>query len=195
MTNSLFEHVSAVIKDRRSVSWAKMNGGLIPDAVVNDLLGLAHWAPTHARTEPWQFWVYSGAALSGFGKTHADLYWAHTPEEKRLDATYTKLEHNVDKASHLIVAAMKRGINPKIPVIEEVAAASAAIQNILLGAASLGIASFWSTGGMTHSPALRDHLGLSEHDIVLGLLFLGYTDEPPKPGVRHTQVSEKVKWL
>ncbi len=172
-----------------------MNEGLIPDEVVNSLLSLAHWAPTHGRTEPWFFYVYSGAALEAFGKDHADLYWQHTPEDKRLETKYTKLEHNGDKASHLVIAAMKRGENPKIPVIEEIAAASAAIQNILLGATSLGIASFWSTGGMTHSAALKEYLGLGAEDIVLGLIFLGYTDEPVKEGLRNSVISQKVKWL
>jgi nitroreductase len=127
MSNSRVHEVSAVIKGRRSVSWAKMNGALIPDESIHELLQLAHWAPTHARTEPWQFFVYTGTALTAFGKAHADLYWKHTPEEKRLEATFNKLLHNVDKTSHLIIAAMKRGSNPKIPAIEEIAAASSAI--------------------------------------------------------------------
>ena len=112
-----------------------------------------------------------------------------------MEATFEKLKHNVDKASHLVVAIMKRGTNPKIPQVEEVAAASAAIQNILLGATALGIASFWSTGGMTHSHGLKDFLQLGADDIVMGLLFLGYTDEPAKEGVRNSLISEKVKWL
>lgn len=193
--NEQYESVARTIRERRSVGWAKMNGQKIPDEVVKDLLTLAHWAPTHGRTEPWHFYVYSGDALKQFGKEHADLYWKFTPEDKRQEATYQKLEHNVDKASHLIVAAMKRGENPKIPVLEEIAAASAAIQNMLLGAQALGIASFWSSGGMTHHPALRAHLGLGENDVVLGLVFLGYTDEPAKEGTRNSPASEKAKWL
>lgn len=195
MSNSRVQEISAVIKGRRSVSWAKMNGALIPHESIHELLELAHWAPTHARTEPWQFFVYAGDALTAFGKAHADLYWQYTPEEKRLEATYNKLLHNIDKTSHLVIAAMKRGSNPKIPAIEEIAAASAAIQNILLGATAMGIASFWSTGGMTHHPALRQYLGLGNEDIVLGLLYLGYTDEPEKEGLRNTLIAEKAIWL
>jgi nitroreductase len=172
-----------------------MNGQIIPDDTVNQLLSLAHWAPTHGRTEPWCFFVYTGAALTRFGKTHADLYWNNTAEDKRTDATREKLEHNVDKTSHLIIAVMKRGDNPKIPQIEEVAAASAAVQNILLGATALGIASFWSTGGMSHSPALKEHLGLGADDVVLGLLYLGYTDEPAKEGMRNSHIAHKTKWM
>ena len=190
-----FEQLASIIRSRRSVSWSKMNGSIIADDTVNQILALGDWAPTHGKTEPWRFFVYGGEALKRFGKEHADLYWNNTAEDKRQEATREKLEHNVDKASHLVIAVMKRGENVKIPQLEEVCAASAAIQNILLGATALGISSFWSTGGMTHTHALKDHLGLGNDDIVLGLLFLGHTDEPAKEGVRNVAMTEKVKWL
>ena len=195
MKNDQFEQLAAIIKNRRSVGFAKMNGKTIPDETINELLALADWAPTHGRTEPWRFFVYGGEARKNFGKAHADLYWAHTAEDKRQEATFEKLVHNVDNASHLIIAVMKRGENVKIPQLEEVAAASAAIQNILLGATALGISSFWSTGGMTHSHALKEYLHLGSDDIVMGLIFLGYTDEIIKEGIRNIAMSEKVKWL
>jgi len=193
--NDQFLQVEKTIKNRRSIGWAKMNGKQVPDEKVNQLLALADWAPTHGRTEPWYFFVYGGDALKQFGRTHADLYWQHTAEDKRQEATFEKLLHNVDLASHLIIAVMKRGANPKIPQLEEIAAASAAVQNILLGATALGIATFWSTGGMTNNPALKDHLQLGPDDIILGLLYMGYTDEPAKDGVRNIPLAEKVKWL
>ena len=195
MKKDQFEQLAAIIKNRRSVGWAKMNGKIIPDETVNELLSLADWAPTHGRTEPWRFFVYGGAALKQFGLAHADLYWQHTSEEKRQEATFEKLQHNVDNASHLVIAVMKRGENVKIPQIEEVAAASAAIQNILLGATALGISSFWSTGGMTHTHALKEYLHLGPDDIIMGLIFLGYSDENPKEGIRNIAITEKVKWL
>jgi nitroreductase len=194
MTNNNFEAVAATIKNRRTIGSGKMNGQKIADENVNELLALADWAPTHGRTEPWRFFVYGGESLTRFGKIHAELYWNNTPEDKRQLATYDKLEHNVDKASHLVIAVMKRGSNEKIPQLEEVAAASAAIQNILIGATAMGVASFWSTGGMAHKQALKDYLDLEQDDIVMGLIFLGYTDEPAKDGVRNIPLSEKIKW-
>lgn len=194
MTNNNYSIVAETIKNRRSVGGAKMNGQQIPDETVKELLELAHWAPTHGRTEPWQFHVYTGAALQQFGLDHGELYWNNTPEETRMAATKEKLENNIKNVSHLVVSVMKRGSNEKIPHIEEVAAASAAVQNILLGATALGIASFWSTGGMTLKPAMKTYLGLGEQDVVLGLIFLGYTDEPAKPGVRNATIADKTKW-
>lgn len=195
MANDQYEQVKDTILSRRSVGWKDMNGQIIPDDTVKELLSLAHWAPTHGRTEPWNFFVYSGEALKKFGEDHADLYWRNTAEDKRQEATFDKLKHNVDKVSHLIIAVMKRGMNPKIPQIEELCAASAAVQNILLGATAMGISSFWSSGGMTHNGAMKDYLNLDNEDVVLGLVFLGYTDGPAKTGTRNSTIDEKVKWL
>jgi nitroreductase len=195
MPNHQFELLEAIIRNRRSVSWAKMNGQVIPDETVDRLLALADWAPTHGRTEPWRFLVYGGESLKQFGEAHANLYWEHTAEDKRQEATKDKLLHNVDKASHLVVAVMKRGENIKIPQLEEVASASASIQNVLLGATALGVSSFWSSGGMTHTHALKDHLQLGHEDIIMGLIYLGYTDEPAKEGVRNIAITDKVKWM
>ncbi len=194
MAHTNFEVVQSVIRQRRSVSAPKMNGKKIADETVKELLELADWAPTHGRTEPWRFFVYTGEGLKKWGETHANLYWEHTPEDKRQEMTREKLQHVADNASHLVIAVTKRGENVKIPLVEEIAATSAAIENILLGATAAGIASFWNTGGMAHSMALKNHLGLREDDHVMGLIYLGYTDEPAKDGVRNTPLSEKITW-
>ncbi|MBC7555321.1 MAG: nitroreductase [Taibaiella sp.] len=195
MHNEAFTQVEKAIKNRRSTSWAKMNGNKIPDEIIAQLLELACWAPTHAKTEPWYFMVYRGEAMKHFAAAHAAMYWENTAEPKRTEAGRHKLEHNTDLASHLIVSVMKRGANEKIPVVEEIAAASAAIQNILLGATALGIASFWSTGGMTHQPALKQYFNLAEEDIMLGLIFLGYSNDTPKTSVRNKPQEEKIRWM
>lgn len=194
MSDSTFELFENIVKSRRTVSFNKMNGKVIPDATIHKLLELAHWAPTHGRTEPWHFFVFGGAAKASFGQGHADVYWKHTAEDKRTTENFEKWLHTPDKASHVLVAVMKRGDNPKIPQLEEIAAASAAVQNILLGATALGIASFWSTGGMVHHPAFKEHLQLGEHDIVLGIIYLGYTDEPANEGKRNKTAAEKATW-
>jgi len=191
--NDLFEIIASVIRNRRSVKPVKMNGKKVPDEQVRELLQLANWAPTHGRTEPWRFIVYSGDEVKEFCHRHAELYKAHTPKEKFEQANYDKQLHNGDLASHVIIAIMQRGESPKIPALEEIAATAIAIQNILLGATAAGIASFWSTGGMVHHQAMKDFLQLKKEDIVMSLLYLGYTDEQVE-GKRQTGIEEKVTW-
>jgi nitroreductase len=98
------------------------------------------------------------------------------------------------KVSHIVVAAMKRGDNPNIPAVEEIAATSASIQNLLLAATALNIASFWSTGGMALKPAFKEFLQLGAEDQVLGIFYFGYTDEQPE-GKRKVPLEDKIKWV
>jgi len=191
--SNFFSIVSEVIKSRRSIKPVKMNGKKIPDEQIREILQLANWAPTHGRTEPWRFIIYANEKVKQFCLQHAQLYKQHTPAEKFDQAIYDKQLHNGDQASHLVIAIMQRGNSPKIPVLEEIAATAVAIQNVLLGATSLGIASFWSTGGMTHHAEMKNLLQLKDEDIVMGLLYFGYSDEQLE-GKRQTGMEEKLIW-
>jgi len=192
--NASFEQIEKVIRGRRTIKAASMNGKKIEQGTVKQLLALADFAPTHARTEPWRFVVYTGESLTQFCKDHANLYWDNTAEETRKEATKENLEHMGDMASHLVIAIMRRTPEAKIPKLEEYAATSAAIQNVLLGAEALDIASFWSTGGMVLKPAMKQYLKLQEEDEVLGFLYLGYSDQPKKDAVRNIPLEEKITW-
>lgn len=169
-----------------------MNGKKIPNEQVKQLLELADWAPTHANTEPWYFIVY--AEPKTFCSEHAELYRDSTSAEDFMQFNYEKMLHMGDKASHVIIAVMKRGRLSKIPVLEEIAATACAVQNILLGATALGIASYWGTGGMALKPEMKTYLSLGKEDIIIGVLYLGYSDNAPS-GERLIPLSEKVKWI
>jgi nitroreductase len=191
--NESFSILSKIITGRRSIKPAKMNGKKIPDEQVKALLELGNWAPTHGRTEPWRFVVHSGEGVQEFCHQHAELYRSVTPSAKFDDQSYSKIFHNGDLASHLVVVSMHRGNLPKIPALEEIAATAMSIQNILLGATAAGIASFLSTGGITHHEAMKNFLRLRREDVVMGILYLGYSDEVLQ-GKRQASIDEKVNW-
>lgn len=173
-----FQKIAAAIKNRRTTKIPKMNGRKIPNDLVEELLKLADAAPTHGNTEPWKFTVLTGDAFERFAKDHSEMYWQHANPETRNATTKENLAGFAHKASHLIIAQMKRTPDTKIPFLEEYAAASAAVQNILIGASVAGVAAIWNTGGMTLKPQMKEYLNLEESDEVLGLIYLGYTDDP-----------------
>jgi nitroreductase len=185
--------LAELIVNRRSIKPALFNGKKIDDQQIVQLLTLANWAPTHGFTEPWRFIVYSNDAVKKFCADQAGLYKLNEPPAAFNTAKYEKQLHNGDNTSHLIAVYMKRGTNPNIPELEEICATAAAVQNVLLGAEALGIATLWSTGGMVLRPEIKDYLGLAEADKMIGLLSLGYTDEAPKPG-RRGPAEEKIIW-
>src|SRR5436305_3293278 len=117
-----FEVLQHIIRTRRSVKPGLMNGRKIEDPIIQQLLELSDWAPTHGYTEPWRFIVYSGTALEQFCSDHAEMYREVTPAEKFNNAKYEKLKHTADKLSHLIIVYLERAENVKIPVVEEIAA-------------------------------------------------------------------------
>ncbi len=186
--------LSNVIHERRSIKPSLMNQKKIDPSIIQYLLELADWAPTHGRTEPWRFVVFSGDGLQKFSNQHADLYKAHTPEEVFTNAKYQNIIQNGEKASHIIAVYMKRQPSQKIPLIEEIAATAAAIEHILLGAQEQGIAALWSTGGMTYHDSMKKILGLEENDQMMGLIYLGYSDEDAPAAKRNIPLSEKITW-
>ncbi|MFN4006056.1 MAG: nitroreductase [Chitinophagaceae bacterium] len=191
--NATFDTLTQIITQRRTTKPALMNGQLIPNDIVAQILALANWAPTHGRTEPWRFVVFAHDKVAQYCRLHAELYKKHTPAEQFVEATHQNLLHQGDKASHVVLAYMQRGNLPKIPAIEEVAAASCAIQNVLLGAQALGIAAYWGSGGMILKQPFKDWLQLQPEDQILGALFLGYTNEVAM-GKRNTDIDAKIKW-
>jgi nitroreductase len=136
--------------------------------------------------------VYSGERAHDFSKQHALLYQQFTAAEKFMQSKFDSIIANGKKSSHLIVCIMKRS-NEKIPVMEELAAVSCAVQNILLGAEAMGIATLWSTGGMTLHPAMKNYFQLNEADEMVGILYMGKSDGHMK-GERKIALRDKIVW-
>ncbi len=189
-----FKDVQELIRNRRSCKPALMNGKKIDDAVIQQLLELADWAPTHGHTEPWRFVVFANEAVQQFCKEHSALYKENTPAEKFETSKYEKTLHNGDNVSHIIIVYMKRGDNPKITAKEEICAVAAAVQNILLGASVLNISALWSTGGVVLRPIMKKYFGLNDADELIGLLYLGYSDKAAKTGERIVALHDKIEW-
>ena len=187
--------IGTIIRTRRTVKPERMNGRIIPDDTIVELLTNADWAPTHARTEPWRFIVIGPQRIKEFTERHANLYKLHTDPSSFTPEKFNKIINNGKNVSHIVITWMKRVPTKKIPVIEEVCATAAAIENLLLSATSKGISSFWSTGGLTHHQAFKEDLGMGDEDLVLGIIYLGYSDEPFKEGNRMIPLSEKIEWL
>lgn len=189
-----FDYLEQIIRSRRTVKPARMNGRTISSDLILRLISLADWAPTHGKTEPWRFLIFEGERLRSFSFVHAELYRQYVSPEDFKQAKYDKIAHYGDNASHLIIVVMKRTVASKIKEREEYAAVAASVQNMLLGATALGLASMWSTHGMSGSNEMKSLLGLAEEDCVVSFLYLGYTDESPREETRKISLSEKMKW-
>ena len=182
-----------LMRSRRSIKPADFSGKTVDDEIIRQMLDNANWAPTHGLTEPWRFFVYTGAAKERLGRRLSEIYPQITPEAAVKPAKAEKLQKSADLSSHLIVIAMKRQESEKIPEIEEIEAVACAVQNLHLTATAFGVAGYWSSGKAICSGLLRDDLGLGEKDRVLGLFYVGWPGGEWPKGTR-TPIEDKVIW-
>lgn len=171
---------------RRSVKPAQFNGEIIEEETIALMLESARWAPTHALTQPWRFTVIEGEGIPRFTAFMQEAYKTHTPEEKFNVLKYEKLGNSLRACSHIILVGMKRQDIQKLPEWEEIAAVSAAVQNMQLVGHALGAVGYWSTGGVSTHPVMLDWLELGQEDRPLGMLLMGKTDVDVKIPERKT---------
>src|SRR6476659_2424169 len=71
-----------IIRHRRSFGLKDLAPDPIPREQIELMLEAANWAPTHGKTEPWRFTVYSGEGRRGLGAALGEAYRLGTPPEK-----------------------------------------------------------------------------------------------------------------
>jgi nitroreductase len=165
----------SIFRTRSSVKPAAMDVTRdVPLAVLTEILEDAHRAPTHGLTQPWRFQVFTGAARARLAGGLQELYDRMTPPAARNADKRSKLGANPLLAPVVVAVAARVEPNGKIPEIEEVAAVSCAVQNLMLSAHEKGIGSFWSTPPVTLSAEFAGWLGFDVNHRMLGLVYLGY---------------------
>jgi nitroreductase len=158
------------IYQRQSVG--KVRPEALPRELIEKLLGAAVQAPNHHRVRPWRFYVLQGQARQRLGEVLAQTKKQETPDapEAVLDVERAKPL----RAPVVIAVAVDLPAEAKVIEIENVCAASAAIQNLLLAAQALGLGCMWRTGPPAYDPAVKAFLGLQPEQHLIGFLYLGY---------------------
>jgi len=60
-----------------------------------------------------------------------------------------------------------------IPNFEQTLSTGAAIQNFLLSLQAQGFSTMWRSGAVVESKLLKQALGLTEHDLISGIIYVG----------------------
>ncbi len=89
------------------------------------------------------------------------------------DAKRTKTQDKYLRAPAVVVVGCEPHPNEMLH-LENRDAVAAAIQNLLLGATALGLASFWSTPALTRPPKVLDLCSFSPDDRIVGVIYLGW---------------------
>ena len=178
------------IHDRRSAG--PMRTDPVARELIEQLLDAAVQAPNHHKVRPWRFVVLSGDGRKRLGNLMAELLHQKFPQIKpdALDKERAK-----PLRSPLIIAVgVDKPTEAKVDEIENICAAAAASQNILLAAHALGLAAHWRTGDAARDPQVKKFLGLSEDQFLIAFLYIGYTDTPSEPN-RRMGYEDRTTWI
>ncbi|MDH3224807.1 MAG: hypothetical protein OEO23_13895 [Gemmatimonadota bacterium] len=158
----------------------------------------SHQVPPLDSPAPWRFYPLGAAAC------------------RELMAYVLTLDGRVDKVAGMLAAAdglilvtwlpdpPMAPLPPDVPFeatrrnMEHVAGVSAAIQNMLLGATSRGIRSYWSSGGVLRGPEVFGRLEIPLDQILLGAVFLFPEPEgrgEVKEGARRGTQGPPESWM
>jgi nitroreductase len=186
------EFLLTALRNRRSVS--KVSPEEPPETLIRTMLEAATWAPNHFLTEPWRFVVLRGDARSKLGAAMGEAAALREADPALAEAAREKIAGKPLRAPYVIAVAVEPDNREKVVELEEIAATSAAMQNMLLAAEALGLGAIWRTGWACYTPQVRDFLGLSERATVLGFIYVGYTAQPAPARVRRP-VDDVTRWM
>lgn len=192
--------------------------------ILRSILETASWAPFHKQAHerhitqaspslvPWRFYVVEPQActsllsfLESRSRESADPKWGRAWQSKikemlcgcgvLVQATWLadpaeEVEENTSKPAEF-----------NLKNVEHVAAASSAIQSLLIAAESHQWLSYWSSGGILRDAEVFDRLGIGADECLLGSLFLTPVAHPEariiEGGLRERRGSldERVSWV
>ncbi len=172
-----FDGFAALARSRRTSMLVDPTREVALDLVA-ELCALATWAPNHKKTWPWRFAVFTGAGRATLGETMAAEM---TRCDFGDDAKRAKTASKYLRTPATLVVGCAPNDNEMLDA-ENRDAVAAGIQNMLLGATALGLASFWSTPALAEAPAVLELCEFEPGDRLVGMIYLGWaTQECPAP--------------
>ncbi len=187
-----FETVQGIIKERKTEKiLASLDAPLKADhnlaKLAQELLELAAWAPfhkpaheSHRQAElnsvvPWRIYVLEAKDCRSLLETLKS--WAKD-DPKWLDGKIPSLIAAADLLFQVTwlpnpaKAESETLFEGDKDNMELIAAASSAVQNLLLGATARNLPNYWASGGQLLRPEIFDYLGIAKEEIVLGSIFV-----------------------
>ncbi len=136
------------------------------------MLDAAARAPDHGRLKPWRLIVLDDRLRKAFSEAAVAARRARPPE-----ATEEQLRIEGEKIWRsplvVIVGCVVDQHHAKVPEVEQVIAAGAAAQNLMLAGHALGYGVMWKTGPAAYDAGVKKAVGLSPADHIIAVMHFG----------------------
>ena len=171
---------------------SKVKPDALPRDVIEKLLSAGAQAPNHHKVRPWRFVVLTGDGRKKLGDVMAASFLDRNPATppEGLDKTRALPL----RAPVVIAVGADKPADTKIVEMENISAASAAAQNILLAAHAQSLGAIWRTGEWARDAKVKEFLGFAADQQIVGFIYVGYPDVTPEPYVRQG-FEDRVIWM
>jgi nitroreductase len=178
------------IFNRHSVSRVKPDP--VPKEVIERLLAAAVQAPNHYRIQPWRFIVLTGRSREALGEVMARSLQAFDPDLS--EAALEKERAKPLRAPVLVAVGVDKPSDPRVLEIENICAAAAAVENLLIAAQAEGLGAMWRTGPAARDPAVKKFLGLDPSQELISFVYIGYPEGPSSTYDRPS-FEDRTTWM
>ena len=161
------------IKTRRTIHC--FNDKKVPDIFIERAIEAANQAPCHRLTFPWRFTKIQKRERKLLLQLLLEIKFGG----RKIDAAKEEqVNSKILKPSHLIIASQISTTDIKSK-LEDYAACSCAIQNLLLSLAGDGVGSKWSTGKLTTHESTYEIARIDPiEEEIIGFIWIGYGEIP-----------------
>ena len=173
-------------------SQGKVKPDSLPRELIEKLLDAAVQAPNHYKVRPWRFVVLTGEARDRLGAVMAASQQERHPEFP--PEAFEKCRTLPLRAPVVIAVGVDKPSEAKVLEIENVAAAAAATQNLLLTAHAMGLGAKWRTSEWARDPMVKQFLGFEADQHVIGFIYLGYPEFVAQPAPRPS-FEDRTVWM
>jgi nitroreductase len=174
------------------MSIGKVKPDQVPRELIEKILEAAAQAPNHHKVQPWRFIVLTGAVRERLGDMMARALVARQPATPPEIVAAERAKPL--RAPVLIAVGVDRPNGPKIVEMENICAAAAATENMLLAAHALGLAAQWRTGPAVTDPDVKALVGLAPDQHLIAFVYLGWCLIEPQ-GYTRPPAAERTVWL
>lgn len=182
--------VFEAIHNRHSIK--KVSPDAVPHQVIEKLLDAAVQAPNHYKVRPWRFVVLTGEARHRLGDAMSDSLRERHPEFPQ--EAFNKAHNTPLQAPVVIAVGVDKPTEAKVSEIENICAAAAATENLLLAAHALGLGAKWRTGEWATDVKVKEFLGFDADQYLIAFVYVGYPEFidmfPDRPSFE-----DRVVWM
>lgn len=163
------------------------------DDQVLRLLRSAVRVPDHGRLAPWRFLRIQGAARQALGEVLARRCLERDPEASNAMVEKDRQRFSQAPVVIAVVGCIHKG--HRIPEVEQLLSGGSVCFALLQAAQGMGFGAQWLTGWAAYDPGVREALGITATEQVLGFIHIGSARTPAPERLRPDPATLLTDWV